>query len=480
MANGNSLTSLSIQQLSEGIKNGELSPTELIGESLNRIEEFNSVLHSFITVIEEGELISQTSIAEKEIENGNYRGPLHGIPFSVKDNIYVSGVHCTLGSKILASFIPDSSATVVNRMKQAGAILIGTNNLNEFASGITGINPFYGSSRNPWNLSRLSGGSSGGSAVAVATGMVPASLGTDTGGSVRVPASLCGVVGVKPTYGRISKHNVFPLSPSLDHVGCITRSAWDAAAILECISGWDRMDGSSVDTIVPPYTRIVQESNLSGRRVGVLHEYFSENLHPEVAELFYKFADFLNSNEAIVMTGLRTQHTKKFYESWLNIRLAEAARVHRKWLDTRAGDYSLEVKKLLLEGKEISELKYSQSLGTVKEITNEFINVLSTQKLDALIVPTTIIPAPRFDQDLSLALDNTGLQSRQALLRNTFVFNSTGLPTITVPIGLTKDSLPVGAQLIGSCFQEEAILSIAYAYECLNHSVDRFVPKLGY
>ena len=468
----NSFALFSIKQLSERIKNRELSPTELIDASLNKIEKFNSVLHSFITVIEKGELVSQASIAEKEIKNGNYRGPLHGIPFSVKDNIYVRGVHCTSGSKILGSFIPDSSATVVSRMKQAGAILVGTNNLNEFASGITGINPFYGSSRNPWDLSRLSGGSSGGSAVAVATGMVPASLGTDTGGSVRVPASLCGVVGVKPTYGRISRHNIFPLSPSLDHVGCITRSVWDAAAILECISGWDQMDSTSADTIVPPYTRIVQESNLSGRRIGVLHEYFSDNLHPEIAELFHKFIEFLQSSEAIVVTGLKTQHCKRFYESWLNIRLSEAASVHRKWLDTRAGDYSCEVKRLLLEGNEISELKYSQSLKTVKEITNEFIMIFSAQKLDALIVPTTIIPAPRFDQDLS--------EIRQALLRNTYVFNSTGLPTITVPIGLTKDHLPIGAQLIGSCFQEEVILSIAYAYECINHSVDKFVPKLAY
>lgn len=477
MVKGDSGSTLfSIRQLSERIKNGELSPTELIDVSLSRIEELNSLLHSFITVIEKGKLLNQASIAEREIKNGNYRGPLHGIPFSVKDNIYVRGVRCTSGSKILSSFIPNSSATVVERMKQAGAIFIGTNNLNEFASGITGINPFYGSSRNPWDVSRLSGGSSGGSAVAVATGMVLASLGTDTGGSVRVPASLCGVVGIKPTYGRISKHNVFPLSPSLDHVGCITRSVWDAAAILECISGRDPLDGASVNTIVPPYTRIVQESNLSGRRIGVLEEYFCNNLHPEIAELFYNFINFLSSNKAKVVTGLKSHHSKKFYESWLNVRLAEAASVHLKWLATRAGDYTSEVRRLLLEGKEISEAEYSQSLRTIKEITNEFTTIFSAQTLDALIVPTTIIPAPR----LSATDTKVGLETRQALLQNTAVFNSIGLPTITVPIGLTKGRLPVGAQLIGPRFQEERILSIAYCYECINHNVGKFIPKLHY
>ena len=208
----------SIKQLSERINTGDISPTDLIEVCLDRIKKFNPILNAFITVVEEDRLYDQSQIAEKEIKQGNYYSPLHGIPFSIKDIFCAKGIRCTVGSKILSNNISHADATAVKRIKEAGAILIGTNNLNEFASGITGINYFYGSSKNPWNSSRISGGSSSGSAVAVATGMVPLSLGTDTGGSVRVPSSLCGVVGLKPTYGRVSKHNVFPLSPSLDHV----------------------------------------------------------------------------------------------------------------------------------------------------------------------------------------------------------------------------------------------------------------------
>ena len=179
-------------------------------------------------------------IAEKQIKEGLYFGPLHGIPYSIKDVIYAEEVKCTAGSKIMADYVSKINATSVAKMKMAGAILIGTNNTHEFACGITNVNPHYGSSRNPWNTSRLSGGSSGGSAVAVASGMIPVSLATDTSGSIRVPSSLCGVIGLKPTYGRVSKYGIVDLAPSLDHVGCITRSAWDAVAILEIIAGRDQ------------------------------------------------------------------------------------------------------------------------------------------------------------------------------------------------------------------------------------------------
>ena len=242
----------SIKHLSEKIKTNEISPVDLIEFCFDRIRKFNPSLNAFITVIDEEDAYNNARIAEREISQGNYRGPLHGIPFSIKDIIYAKDIRCTGGSKILSEYIPKTDATCTKKIKEVGAILIGTNNLNEFASGITGVNPFYGNTKNPWNMSRISGGSSGGSAVAVSTGMACISLGTDTGGSLRVPSSLCGVVGLKPTYGRVSKYGVIPLAPSLDHVGCVTRSAWDAAAVLESISGRDSSDHISSLKKVPP------------------------------------------------------------------------------------------------------------------------------------------------------------------------------------------------------------------------------------
>ena len=457
----------SIKHLSERIKTGQLSPTELIGASLDRIKKLNPILNAFITIIGEDELYKQARTAEKEISLGKYRGPLHGIPFSVKDIIYVSGIRCTAGSKILTDFVPKSTATVVQRMERAGGILIGTNNLNEFASGITGINPFYGTSKNPWDTSRLSGGSSGGSAVAVSTGMVLISIGTDTGGSIRVPASLCGAVGLKPTFSMISTDNIFPLAPTLDHVGCITRSVWDAAAVMEYITGWDALDRPSANRNLPPYTKILEEPCTRGLRIAVLKKYFCDNIHSEISDLFYSFVEFLRSIKIDVIDDLNLQNTEKYYNSWRNIRLAEATDVHMKWLNTRPDDYSPEVKEMLVQGKSISAVDYIHSLKAVNEIRNEILAILSNRKIDAIVVPTTIVTAPRINDSVVSVGNTIAVETRQALLQNTIVFNSTGLPAISIPIGLTKENMPLGAQIIGPPFGEEIILSIAEMSEKL-------------
>ena len=474
---------LSVKQLSEKIKTQDLSPVDLVEVCLERIKKLNPKLNAFITIIEEEELYKEAQVAEKEIKQGKYRGFLHGIPFSIKDIIYAKGVRCTAGSKILSNYISDVNATVVDKMKKAGAILIGTNNLNEFASGITGVNPFYGSSKNPWNNSRISGGSSSGSAVAVATGMIPISLGTDTGGSIRVPASLCGVVGLKPTYGRISKYNVFPLSPSLDHVGCITRSVWDAAAVMESVAGLDKLDETSVDKEVPIYTKIIEERSTlkGGIRIGIPKKYFFDYLHARIEDLFYDFIETLRLIDSIVICdNLDLHNTEKFHRSWRDIRLAEAAEIHLQWLNskTTADDYSLEVRNLLIEGTKVSAVDYLSSLRFIKEIRKEFLSILNHQA-DVLIVPTTIIPAPKFNKE-TISIDGKALQTREALLRNTIVFNSTGLPAVSIPIGLTrdKDNMPTGAQIIGSPFREDLILSVGYKFEGINNSINKFVPPL--
>ncbi|MFL6360244.1 MAG: amidase [Nitrososphaeraceae archaeon] len=471
-------SSLSLKQLSERIKSGEMSPVDLIEVCLGRIKKLNPILNAFITVIDEETIYNQSQIAEKEIKHGNYYSPLHGIPFSIKDIFYAKGVRCTVGSKIFSNYIPRVDATAVRRIKKAGAILIGTNNLNEFASGITGINYFYGSSKNPWNISRISGGSSGGSATAVATGMVPISLGTDSGGSVRVPSSLCGVVGMKPTYGRVSKHNVFPLSPSLDHVGCITRSAWDTSVVMEHIAGWDPLDETSKRKQVPIYTKIIQKSSIKGIRIGMPKKYFFDHVHPQVESLFYDFIETLGSAGSIIVYNVDLHNTEKYHRVWQEIRLAEASEIHMKWLNTRANDYSYEVREMLVQGTKVSAVDYISAVNTVRKLRKEFLSILNN-KVDVIMVPTTIIPAPRFNEE-TVSIDmNTVVDTREALLRNTILFNSTGLPAISIPIGLTKDNMPVAAQIIGPPFKEEKILSIAYNYERINNNNSKvFVPPV--
>jgi aspartyl-tRNA(Asn)/glutamyl-tRNA(Gln) amidotransferase subunit A len=464
----------SLKQLSQKIKDKEITPSDLVEVCLYRIKRLNPILNAFITVIEEEDLYKQAQLAEKEITKGNYFGPLHGIPFSIKDIFYAKNVRCTAGSKILSDYISDVDSTVVKRIKEAGGVLIGTNNLNEFASGITGENPFYGSSRNPWNTSRISGGSSGGSAVAVASGMAIASLGTDTGGSTRVPASFCGVVGLKPTYGRISRYGVVPLAPSLDHVGCVTRSAWDAAAVLECIAGWDPLDQTSVRKQVPAFTKIIKDSKLEKLPVVLPTSYFFDVLHPEVEGLFCDFIEDNVKNGAIVYDESDLQNTDKYHKCWRNVRLAEATEVHSGWLKTRSKDYSKEVRKMLRQGSKVSAVAYIRAKNIVREIRDDLLSIL-TKKMCVIIVPTTIIPTPAFD-DQTVSIDNHVIETREALLRNSIIFNSTGLPAVSIPIGLTKDKLPVGAQIIGPPFKEDLILSVAYKYECTNSSLNKFIP----
>jgi aspartyl-tRNA(Asn)/glutamyl-tRNA(Gln) amidotransferase subunit A len=467
----------SIQTLSIGIRNGELSPIEIVETCLERIKELNGQLDAFITILET-ESRERAKKIEKEIKDGRYRGPLHGIPFAIKDVICAKGVRCTAGSKIMSDFVSEIDATSVSKMNNAGAVLIGTNNTHEFACGITNVNPHFGSSKNPWNQSRLSGGSSGGSAVSVSADMVPVSLATDTSGSIRVPSSLCGVVGLKPTYGRVSKFGIIDLAPSLDHVGCITKSVWDAAAVLQTIAGQDPLDPTSENKNVPDYIKAIEtnENELKKQSVGIPKEYFFDYLHPEVEKVFFEFVNTLTSmNLTSSVTDVHLREADKIYESWRPLRLGESAEIHQHWLNTRSEEYGDDVRKMLTQGTEVSAIEYIRAQRFRRELRNDFMRLLGDESV--LIMPTTPIAAPTFNEQ-SIEIGGKTLHIYQTLSRQTIAFDSTGLPVISIPIGFTKDKLPIGAQIIGSPFAEERILSLAYAYERLNDSFMKFNPPI--
>src|SRR5918999_2482417 len=286
------INNLTIRHISKLIASRKISCLELVDATIERIEKLNPKLNAFITTLDQSAK-REAKHADSLIKQGKYLGPLHGIPISLKDLIYIKGIRSTSGSKILADFVPDYDSTVTRKLRKAGAIIIGTNNLHEFASGITGINPHYGPSMNPWDINRMSGGSSGGSAVAVSGGLSLASIGTETSGSIRVPSSLCGIFGLKPTYGRVSKYGVMPLAPSIDHVGTLARSAWDIAVVLQVIAGYDRMDPSSANVPIPDYLKEISSfkrrnnsSNLDSSsarfKIGIPKQFFFDMIEPKV------------------------------------------------------------------------------------------------------------------------------------------------------------------------------------------------------
>jgi aspartyl-tRNA(Asn)/glutamyl-tRNA(Gln) amidotransferase subunit A len=307
--------------------------------------------------------------------------------------------------------------------------------------------------------------------------MVPVSLATDTSGSIRVPSSLCGVVGLKPTYGRVSKFGIIDLAPSLDHVGCITKSVWDAAAVLQTIAGQDPLDPTSENKNVPDYIKAIEtkENEFKKQSVGIPKEYFFDHLNPEVEKIFFDFVDALISMDISSVTDVHLKEADKIYESWRPLRLGESAEIHQHWLNTRSEEYGDDVRKMLIQGTEVSAIEYIRAQRFRRELRNDFTRLLGDENV--LIIPTTPIAAPTFNEQ-TIEIGGKTLQIYQTLSRQTIAFDSTGLPVISIPIGFTKDKLPIGAQIIGSPFAEEKILSLAYAYEKLNDSFTKFNPPI--
>lgn len=475
------LLNLTIKDLSKLISTREISPVDLIEATLERIAKLNPTLNAFITVVEDSARRDAKN-AESLIKEGKYRGPLHGIPISLKDLIYVKGVKSTSGSKILSNFIPEYDSTVVKKLRDAGAIIVGMNNTHEFACGITNINPHYGSSKNPWDINRMSGGSSGGSAVAVSAGMTPASIGTDTSGSIRVPSSLCGLFGLKPTYGRVSKYGVQELAPSIDHIGPIARSTWDIAAVLQTIAGYDKLDNSTVDLPVPEFSKAILEGESKEDRksnkfkIGIPLEFFFDLIDSRVMRTIEKFVDRLQSC-GISTSPVHVEQTDKIFDSWRAIRLGESAAVHEQWIKTRRGEYGQNVIVMLEKGMEVTAVEYINAHKLRMEIKTAFLKAMTDY--DALLVPTTIIPAPLLD-DTTVKINEDTIEVYQALSRLTTVFDITGLPAMNVPAGFIeggeKNRLPIGVQLVGRPFDEETLLKVSNIYDESYKVYEEMIP----
>ncbi|MCS7127586.1 MAG: amidase [Thaumarchaeota archaeon] len=468
---GDRLLELGAAELAERIRTCELSPVDLIERLLDHIRRHNGLLNAFITVASESSL-KEAEVMEREAREGRLRGPLHGVPVAVKDLIHVRGMRFTAGSRILSDSRSESDATVVERLKSAGAIVLGKTNLHEFGSGTTNVNPHYGPCRNPWSPERISGGSSGGSAAAVAALMSPLALGTDTSGSIRIPASLCGVVGLKPTYGLVSRHGVMPLSPTLDHVGPMARSVRDVAVALEVIAGFDPMDESSVVYDVPSYADAL-EQDVEGLRVCLLEGQFEVPPDEEVERGLSRAVDAL-SRAGVEVVEEKFAAAQRVRECWAPIRLGEAAAVHDEWLRTRPLDYGEDVRMMLERGRAFTAVDYVRALWLRREIRKELLELL--KRFDAVLCCSTPITAPRIGES-SVTVRGESYEVYTALTSWTILFNVTGFPAVSVPVGLSREGLPISVQIAGRPFDESTLLRLARSLE---QELDlRLVPPIA-
>lgn len=468
----------SIVELAPRLAARELSPVELVEATLARIESLNPRLNAYLTVAAE-QAVAAARAAEAEIARGRYRGPLHGIPIGVKDLYDTAGMRTTAGSKILADHVPDRDATAVARLKAAGAVVLGKTHTHEFAYGPTNNNPHYGPARNPWNPERVAGGSSGGSGAGTAAGLCQSGLGTDTAGSIRIPAACCGVVGMKPTYGRASRAGIVPLCWSLDHPGPLARTVADAAIVLAAMAGHDPADAATVDLPVPPWavelgldlpgpaggrgTPAAAAPSARGLRVGVPREYFFERVEDGVARAVRAAIDELGRAGAEV-EEVSLPHIGDAVFVQRAVGLPEATAYHLHWLRERPGDYGDDVRFRLEAGLVVTGVQYVQAQRARSVLKDEFAAAL--RGVDVIATPTLPLGAPPIGQG-TVRLGGVDEDVSQALVRLTAPANLVGLPAITVPCGFTPDGLPVGLQLIGRAFDETTVFRAAAAYEAL-------------
>ena len=447
---------MTISETAQRLRRREISPVEITRECLDRIEALNPTLNAFISVTAEAAL-AEARAAEAEIGRAEWRGPLHGIPVALKDLIDTAGVRTTAASALYKDRIPGQDAEIVCRLRRAGVVIVGKNNLHEFAYGGSSLISYFGEVHNPWDVGRIAGGSSGGSATAVVAGMACAAIGTDTAGSIREPAALCGCVGIKPTYGRVSSRGVIPLSASLDHVGPLVPSVLVAAIVLQAIAGYDPGDITPAVVAVPDYVAALGEG-AKGLRVGVPREYFFDDLDPEVAAAM---EHALNGIRTLVADVKEEGEFRLEVPTDRKLQSAESYAVHARNIARSAELYQAETVRRIRSGEKVAAAEFIQRRCELEESRRSIRRVFA--EVDVLVTPTTPMPAPAIAE-----LKSSPEQLRPAelrLLRNTRPFNVWGLPAISIPCGFTQSGLPIGLQIAGPHWREDLVLRLAHAYE---------------
>ncbi|AKM19015.1 Glutamyl-tRNA(Gln) amidotransferase subunit A [Geobacillus sp. 12AMOR1] len=439
-----------IQSVGKLIRKKEISIVELTEQMLERISSIDPVLNAYITILPD-EAKKQAQLLEKELLDGNDRGPLHGIPIAIKDIFETKGSITTSGSKVFADYISKNDAEIVSKLKEAGAIIIGKTNLHEFAMGATTENPHYGPTRNPWNINKIPGGSSGGSAAAVASGLAFGAVGTDTGGSIRLPSAICGIVGLKPTYDLVSTKGCTPLSWSLDHIGPMTRTVNDSRIMLRAMMDSGQL--SKVDL------EVLDLETLKGIRIGYCKTYFFENMDEDMETVIYRALDKLRKFGAEIVE-MNIPGIEEALNAQRIISISEAYTFHEPYFSEKGELYGKDVQIRLNAGREVLASQYIRAKRIQKTFSNQMLNIFSEKNCHVLFTPTNTI-AP-YDIGSISPLETMNNIFR---LGRTPIGNLLGFPAITVPCGFNSEKLPVGFQLIGRPYDDGLLLNIGEMYE---------------
>ena len=473
------LMDLTAVELGKKIKSGETSAVEAAKESIASINKLESKINAFVTVIDEKKILEAADNVQKRIEAGELTGPLAGVPVAIKDNMCTNGILTTCSSKILGNFVPPYTATAVENLENAGAIIVGKTNMDEFAMGSTTETSFYGATANPWDTTKVPGGSSGGSAAAVAANEVPFALGSDTGGSIRQPSSYCGVTGMKPTYGTVSRYGLIAYGSSLDQIGPIAKDVADVAAVLEAIASHDKKDSTSVNRQNTEFTKML-EGGVKGLKIGIPKDYFSDGLNPEVRDAVLNAAEVLKSLGAeveefdlslvdyaipayyVIASAEASSNLARFDGVKYGYRTPEYEELHEMYKKTRTEGFGSEVKRRIMLGSFVLssgyyDAYYIKALKTKSLIKQAFNKAFL--KYDCILGPGAPTTAPKIGSSLA---DPISMYLGDIY---TISANLAGLPGISLPCGFDKDGMPIGMQLLGDCFAEDKILRAAYAFE---------------